>query len=215
MKLPFTAQQFLEVFKRYNTAVYPVQLLLVLLAAVAIYFAFSKQKNSGKIILIILSAFWLWMGAVYHINFFSAINKLAYGFGLLFILEGMLLLYLGLTRELNFAFRRDIYGMAGCLLIFYALVLYPLIGYFSGHVYPYAPTFGLPCPTTIFTLGLFVFSKYRLPWVIVLVPILWSIIGVSAAFTLGIYEDTGLIVSTIVFMTLNFIKHSKLGLANV
>ena len=116
MKLPFTTQQFLEVFKKYNTAVYPVQLLLVLLATIVILFVFRKQKTNGKIILVILSAFWLWMGTIYHINFFSAINKLAYGFGGLFILEGMLLLYLGLTRTYNFAFSRDIYGVTGCFI---------------------------------------------------------------------------------------------------
>ena len=48
MKLPFTTQQFLEVFKKYNTAVYPVQLLLVLLATIVILFVFRKQKNKWQ-----------------------------------------------------------------------------------------------------------------------------------------------------------------------
>jgi hypothetical protein len=214
MKLPFTTQQFLGVFKEYNTAIYPLQLLFFLFAALVIFLAFRKTKANSKIIMVILAAFWLWMGAIYHIGFFSAINKAAYGFGGLFILEGLLLLYYGLTKSYNFSFSKDSSGFAGILLILYAMVVYPLIGYFSTHAYPYAPTFGLPCPTTIFTFGILLFSKYRLPWAIVTIPILWSLIGFSAAFTLGIYEDSALIISGIAFTILNFIKPSNLTLAS-
>lgn len=40
------------------------------------------------------------------------------------------------------------YGMTGSLLMLYAMMIYPALGYFLGHVYPKAPTFGVPCPTT-------------------------------------------------------------------
>lgn len=214
MKLPFTTQQFLDVFRKYNEAVYPIQLLFVLLAALLIFFMFRKSKITNKATPFILAAFWLWMGAVYHIGFFAAINKAAYGFGALFLSQGILLLYFGLTKAYYFAFRRDIYGFAGSLLILYALVIYPVIGQFSGHGYPYAPTFGLPCPTTIFTFGIFLLSRDRLPFWIFIVPIAWSVIGFSAAFVLGIKEDTGLIVSGLAFLILNLLKPKKTNVQN-
>ena len=87
-------------------------------------------------------------------------------------------------------------------------MIYPLIGQYSGHAYPYAPTFGLPCPTTIFTLGVLLLLPYRLPWYIAIIPILWSVIGFSAAFMLGVVEDTALILAGILFVVLNSRKPS-------
>jgi hypothetical protein len=54
--------------------------------------------------------------------------------------------------------------------VVFALVLYPVIGYTFGHIYPSSPTFGLPCPTTIFTFGIFLWSDKRLPVAILVIP---------------------------------------------
>jgi len=65
----------------------------------------------------------------------------------------------------------------------------------NGHVYPLAPTFGLPCPTTIFTFGILLMSVGRLPYVILIIPVLWSVIGSFAIVSFGIKEDAGLLVA--------------------
>src|SRR6185503_9791418 len=109
-----------------------------------------------------------------------------------------------------FELKKDIYGIAATALIIYSLVAYPAIGYYSGHGYPYSPTFGLPCPTTIFTFGILVLSKLRVPFYILIIPFTWAIIGLSAALKLGIYEDTGLILSALLLCVLNIIKHKKI-----
>ena len=49
-----------------------------------------------------MAALWIWMGVAYHMLFFSQINKAAYLFGALFILEGILLLNYALRKRLNF-----------------------------------------------------------------------------------------------------------------
>jgi hypothetical protein len=213
MKLPFTIAQFLEVFRKYNTTFYPVQILFVLLAAFIIFLVFRKSRNSGRIITMIVAGFWLWMGAAYHIAFFSAINKAAYLFGSLFILEGILLLIFALTKSPIYPFTKDFRGFASASLVGYALIIYPVISFFSFHSYPYAPTFGLPCPTTIFTLAILLLSRKQIPIYIMLIPVLWSLIGFTASFTLGIYEDTALLFSGLIFITLNSIK-SKRSLQN-
>jgi hypothetical protein len=74
-------------------------------------------------------------------------------------------------------------------------MIYPTLGYFLGHIYPKSPTFGLPCPTTIFTFGLLLWTDVKLPKTILIIPFLWSLVGFTAALTLGILEDTGLLVS--------------------
>ncbi len=77
MELPFTTSQFLEVFRQYNTAVFPIQFLFILLAIMAIVFAVRHHRNSGRAISAILGLLWLWMGMVYHWGFFAGINKVA------------------------------------------------------------------------------------------------------------------------------------------
>ena len=53
------------------------------------------------------------------------------------------------------------------------------------------PTFGLPCPTTIFTAGVLMLATPRAPGLSI-VPVIWSAIGGSAAFLLGVPADIGL-----------------------
>lgn len=58
------------------------------------------------------------------------------------------------------------------------------------------PVFGVtPCPTTIFTFGLLLWTASRVPLYIIVIPFIWSLIGVSAAINLGIIEDYGLVVA--------------------
>jgi hypothetical protein len=52
-----------------------------------------------------------------------------------------------------------------------------------------------PCPTTIFTFGLLLWTRGRVPGWLLAVPTLWALIGFTAALTLGILEDTGLLVA--------------------
>ncbi len=196
MKIPFTVEQFMDVFKNYNNAVFPMQIVLYLFALAAIYSTFKKISWSDKIISSILSFFWLWMGIVYQLIFFTTINKTAYLFGTLFILQSGLFLWKGVFQnKLSFRFRKDIYGIAGIALLVFALAIYPLIGYLLGHVYPALPTFGLPCPTTIFTFGMLLMVDKKYPPIILFIPMIWGIIGFLAAFLLGIKEDIGLLIS--------------------
>jgi hypothetical protein len=53
------------------------------------------------------------------------------------------------------------------------------------------PTFGVPCPTTIFTAGLLMLGPAP-SWRLAIVPVIWSAIGGSAAFLLGVSADYGL-----------------------
>jgi hypothetical protein len=50
------------------------------------------------------------------------------------------------------------------------------------------PAFGVPCPTTIFTAGLLMLAAPP-SWRLSIIPIMWSVIGGSAAFLLGVRAD--------------------------
>jgi hypothetical protein len=210
MKTPFTVEQFLEVMRKYNETVFPMQIVFYLLSIILIYLAIKPSSKSDKIISGFLALFWLWMGIVYHLIFFTVINKAAYLFGAAFILQGILFLTFGVFQnKLSFRFHSDMFGTTGIILVLFALIVYPVLGYFFGHVYPDSPTFGLPCPTTIFSFGLLLLSDKKCPLAILIIPFIWSVIGFTAAFHFGILEDTGLLVSGLLVLTMFLIRNRK------
>src|SRR5688572_32668785 len=127
MKTPFTVEQFLEVFRNYNETVFPIQIIFYLLGFTAIYLAVKRNSISGKIISGFLAFLWLWMGIAYHLIFFAGINKAAYLFGAIFILQGILFLTFGVFQnKLSFKYHPDRYGVMGITLILFALIIYPV-----------------------------------------------------------------------------------------
>jgi hypothetical protein len=194
--MPFTIEQFLGVFAEYNAAVYPMQFLLMAAALYSFFLVFKPNEYSSRFISAILTFFWLWMGFAYHLIFFSGINPVALVFGLFFILEAAIVFYHGVWKG-NLSFRYDDggKGLTGILLVTYALLVYPLLGSIFGHNYPQSPTFGLPCPTTIFTFGILLLTNKKVPLSVLLVPFGWTLIGSSGAVLLGIREDFGLLLA--------------------
>ena len=208
MKLPFTTEQFLEVFKSYNESIFPIQIIFYLLASIA---SFLLLNNTGsRIIGLILSFFWFWIGIAYHIIYFSKINKAAYLFGSLFILQGIIFFIYGIySNKLILRNNKNILNKAGIIFILYALIIYPLLGYFLGRHYPYSITIGLPCPTTIFTFGILLFTEKKIPFAVLIIPLIWSIMGFTAALNFSVYEDFGLILSGLIGFTLLTIQRRK------
>jgi len=210
MNLPFTTEQFLQVFTNYNQTIWPLQILFILLAVICVILIFRNSAYTNAIVPAILAFFWLWMGLVYHIIFFTQINPAAYLFGALFILESILIVYYGIIRrKLELVYNKDLFSYSGITLILFAIVIYPLIGFSVGHIYPASPTFGLPCPTTIFTFGILLFNKGKLPVGLIIIPVIWSLIGFTAALKLGIYEDTGLLIAGIAIVILAYYKRKN------
>lgn len=210
MNLPFSQEQFFLVFKSYNEAVWPTQILLGTLAIVAVAISIRKIPSGGRWVSTILGILWLWMGAVYHIGFFASINPVAHVFGAAFVLQGVVFLWVGTKNNISFQWRNDWGGIVGAFLFIFALLLYPLLGYLQDHTYPFSPTFGLPCPTTIFTWGMFLWAS-RLPRLILVIPGIWSVIGFSAAISLAVLEDIGLLVSALIALPMILVRKAPIA----
>ena len=200
MNLPFTVEQFLGVFSSYNQTVWPLQIMLNLMAIAAIVLAITRLTYSAKSISMILGILWVWTGLIYHVAFFTKINPAAYGFGALCIIQGALFFWLATREKIQYLATMSWRGVLGGAIILYGLLVYPILGYAFGHAFPNNPTFGAPCPTTIFTFGILLWSA-GVPRYALIIPTLWSIIGFSAAVSLGIREDIGLLVAGLVGST--------------
>ena len=128
--MPFSVEQFLQVFADYNRAVFPFQLALVVMALVVAVLAAKPFSSSNKIVSLFLAFLWLWMGVAYHLAFFSKINPAAFLFATLFIAQGGLFFHEGVVRDrLEFRARQGLRGIMGLVLVLYALIAYPILGY--------------------------------------------------------------------------------------
>jgi hypothetical protein len=209
--IPFTVDQFLSVFERYNVAVWPAQLFLLAMGILAICLALQRKADFSRGVTIILSMFWIWMGLVYHLLFFSPIDRAALIFAAFFILQGILFFVAGVWKSnLRFRFRPDLFGVIGSAFLMYALIIYPALGYWLGHRYPAAPTFGLPCPTTIFTLGMLLWTDRRVPLYLLAIALAWSFMGFWAAVSLGVKEDFGLLAAGLLGSLLIILRNNSL-----
>lgn len=194
--LPFTSEQFRSVFLDYNNSIWPVQIVAYLLGGAAIALLLRKTREGDRVIAGILALMWLWTGVGYHGLSFSSINKAAYIFAVLFILQGYLL-YAGVYRgQMRFGVRPGLPTVIGGSFVAYAAMMYPMIGVAIGHAYPEMPMFGVtPCPATIFTFGLFLLTVRPVPRWLFVIPFVWSLIGGSAAILLQVPQDWLLLVS--------------------
>jgi len=212
MNLPFTSEQFFSVFKLYNQAIWPGQIVAYLLGLSILAVMIKNPRWSGRFVIGALALFWIWMGAVYHIIFFSMINPAAWVFGILFIVQGIILAIFGIIlNRLEFGFTGRLNVIVGALLIFFSMLFYPLLGHAFGHIYPASPMFGVaPCPATIFTFGVFLFARTIIPCYLFILPLLWSLIGMSAAINLHVPQDYGLVVAGIIGTIMIFMNNKKI-----
>lgn len=195
MKLPFTQEQFFELFAEYNEAVWPLQLVFNVAAIAMVVILIRTPGRAGKLVSFGLAFLWFWVAVVYHLAFFWRINPAAPFFVLISLAAAEAFLWFGFFRpSLCFRSGMDARKIAGVFVVLFALAGYPIFGALLGHHYPAAPTFGLPCPTTIFTFGVLLMAARPLPWLVLVAPMVWAAIGAAAAFSLGVTQDIALLV---------------------
>ena len=199
MSLPFTERQFLEVFRMFNEAIWPLQVIAICVAALVIFLSLLRRGSPSREVLVSLAVMWVVNGIGYHWVFFSPINPAAFAFGGLFVVQAVLFaIYAGKYNGRILALD-DSRSLLGLIIASYALIVYPILGAFLGHGYPYMPMIGVaPCPTTIFTLGVLLMARPRISGWALVIPILWSAIGSMAAWRLGVLEDLGMTASAII-----------------
>jgi Family of unknown function (DUF6064) len=196
--VPFTHEQFLDVFGRYNESLWLAVVSLWALSAATTLWLVRRGRRASPLVSLLISVQWAWSGIVYHAAFFTSVNPAAWTFAAMFVIEGAFLLWAGVVRRrLEFEMswtRRHLLGVA---FILYALA-YPGINLAPGYRWPRVPLFAVPCPTTLLTTGLLLTAVRPMPLGIAVIPVLWSLIGGSAAVLLKVPADFALVIGAAV-----------------
>jgi hypothetical protein len=177
-----------------------MQIVWYAAAIAVVILAFQPTRRSSRLISLFLAAYYVWAGVVFFWMFQSQVDDGAGLHGAMFVLGGVLLTIAGVVRgDLTFHPEWNARSVIGGFFILYVLVFYPLIGVLGGHAFPAMPVFGIaPCTAPIVSFGLLLWTQGRVPKYVLLVPLLWALIAVPGALGVGVYEDIGTLVASLV-----------------
>jgi hypothetical protein len=188
MTLPFTSEQFFGVFAAFNQTFLVLIVALWLVSGAVVLGAVRHPVRRSRTMSLWFAALWLWNAVAYHALFFTRINPAAWIFAALFALQALLFLRIAARSPFEYFSSTGWRRTAGLGLVIYAFA-YPFLTMALGHRYPAAPTFGVPCPTAILTIGALLTVRGAVPVVVAIIPILWSFVGGSAAVLLAVPTD--------------------------
>src|ERR1044071_1024050 len=105
--LPFTRDEFFDLFVRYNTLLWPAAAALWAVSALVSAWLLSGRRLAGNWIGGLLALHWIWSAVAYHIAFFTRINPAAWLFAAMFLAQAALFLWHGVVRgDLSICMRR-------------------------------------------------------------------------------------------------------------
>ena len=203
MDLPFSRAQFLEVFAHYNRGVWPAQLVLFAVGVACAIMLLElreghENRRASRGIGVLVGLVWAWTAIAYHLMYFTPINGAAWLFAGACLVAANAFTAAAVSGALRFERPAGLSAVAGTLFLINGTIGYPFVTSLTGLQLAETPTFGLPCPTTIFTLGLLLFARRPIPTSVVVVPFAWCVVGTVAAFSLGMYADLALPIAGLV-----------------
>ena len=199
MNLPFTPEQFFHVFAEYNERFVPVAAILWLVTLGLLIATWNRPQAYSRLLTLFIAAIWFWNAVAYHAILFTTINPAAWLFAGMFAAEGILLLVAGVRDRIRYCAATPMRRVAGVSLVIYA-VAYPWLTMAAGHRYPATPTFGVPCPTDLLTIGLLLTVHGGAPRRLTVIPIAWGLIGGSAAILLDVITDYALLAAAVALL---------------
>jgi hypothetical protein len=185
--LLFSARTYYRLFELYNRAIWPAQLLALLLGLIVLWRLHRASPRQGSAVTVILAAGWLWTAWAYLLEYYDTINWAARYFAIGFVIQALLLIWTGVVgSRLLFQPHGDWIGRTGLGLFAFALVVKPLIGPLVGRDWTQAEIFGVaPDPTVLATLGILLTVHTRPPWGLMVIPLIWCALSGATLWTMG------------------------------
>jgi hypothetical protein len=185
--LLFSPRTYYRMLERQNEAVWPAHFVTLGLGLGILGLLGRPTPWQSRIISTIVAAVWAWVAWSVLWQRYTTINWAATYLAWLFVIEILLLIWVGVIRErLSLRPSRDATGILGIAIFILALAFYPLLAPLSGRAWHQAEMFGIaPDPTVLATLGLLLLAKGRPRWELLVIPALWCSIAGATLWAMG------------------------------
>lgn len=187
--LPFSPRVYYRLLELHNQAVWPAQVLTLVLGLAVLVLLMRPIGGRDRIISAILGILWIWIAFAFFWQRYATINWASIYVAPLFALQGLLLLWVGTARRSLVVMQaNNPRSFVGRVLFATALFVYPLMPLALGRPWRAAEIFGIaPDPTVLATLGVLILSVGRNRAFLFLIPLLWC--AASGATLWGMNAD--------------------------
>ena len=188
--LLFSPRVYWRMFELHNEAVWPMQIVAILLGAAILVLTVRPQPWSDRVISGALAAAWLFVAWSFLWARYATINWAAVYAIPAFAAEALLLAWMSTWRGgRHVALTRTVPSIAGIALFLYALVAHPFVAILAGRPLEAAEIVGIaPDPTAIATLGLVAMMSGGAAWALMAVPLGWCVVTWATLRTMGAPE---------------------------
>ena len=198
---------FWNTIAAYNAATWPVQLLLVAVAAVLTLLLYLRPTRAVRMAMkVFMAALNFWIAGVYY--FLYCAPREHYDILALFwTVMGCIWIY-------DLAAGHDSLGRTGrhsqfALALFCMPLVYPLFSLALGRTFPMMTSPVMPCSVAVFTVALMLAFSERANIVLATFLCHWALIGLSKVYFFGIPEDFLLACSVVPALFLFFRRYIR------
>lgn len=192
-----TAEEWWGILGAYNTAIFPMQIITIIVAAILTYFLFTKPgTKTNSFIKAYLAFTFAWIGIVFYLILGKGLTG-NYLWASLFIIIAILFVVDISAKRIEFRIPKTEWQKYLTIFLILCTFSYPLIGMLLGHYYPKMVILGtFPCPTTAFALALLAAAIPKVDKKVYILLLFWAIpLPMFAQIPrFGVYEDSIMLV---------------------
>jgi Family of unknown function (DUF6064) len=188
--LLFSPRTYYRMIERHNEMLWPTHLVMVGLGLTLMAMVKRPAPIRSRAISALLAMVWAWVGWSFVWQRYTTINWAAKYLVALFIVEVLLLVWLGVARGvLAFGWRSGAGSIIGAVLLLLSLLVYPLIALLLGRGWSQAEVFGVaPDPTAIGTVGVLLLAEGPFRWLLMIPPVLWCLVAGTTLYAMDSAE---------------------------
>lgn len=184
--LLFSPRVYYRLFELHNLGVWPAQIAALAFGLVILLQLLRRKERRSGLVPVGLGALWLWVGVSYVWLRYATINWAAVYLVPLFVVEALLLVWIGLRKDHSVSPPPgSIVHMGIVCLAAFAILGYPLISIVMSRQWLSAEIFGIaPDPTAIATLAMLVPMRSRPAVLGMTIASLWCVISGLTLWTM-------------------------------
>jgi hypothetical protein len=180
----FSPRVYFRQIETYNLALWPLQILTLLVGVGLVCLLARAQPNSSRIVATVLAALWLLIGWAYLWSRLSSVNWAATYAAYGFVAQAILMFAVQVIPRRTGASLPG--GFAGLTVMAVAVLIYPGLSLIAGRGLGTAEVFGImPDPTAIATIGFLASTEHRYDFLLFSIPTLWLVASSVTLFTMG------------------------------